>query len=140
MGHETEDPRITNLSNPLTDRESFAREYLNPRRVRTIREWKKGMARREYSHFLNYRAPVSADGYKESPHRYGGQGMHGRSYRRSSVRRWAENEMRRKGWGEALSQKKASIRKKWGLHEGVYLPPNRPRKVGIEPFYTGMFT
>lgn len=138
MGPKPEDARISDLTSVLTEKSAFARPYAPPLRIYDVTRWKRRMAQKEYSDWLNESAPVgSADAYKESAGLYGGRGKP-----RPTLRKWTEGEMRRHGYGEALSQKKATIRKRWGLNAGISIPPMNPGTVALEPApntYRGIF-
>lgn len=112
------------------------RKYATPDRVRTVNRWKKQRATQEYADYLNRECPVgSADAFKESGIRNGGN--HPTS--RRNLLKWIENAARKNGWGKTLSDKRASIRQRWGLPQWHDLGPRKYHGARIEPFYTGMF-
>lgn len=113
-------------------------QYAPPSRLRTVERWLQEQACHEYALYVDRRLPVgSADGWKESASPYGKRDVG--SYRRRNVLRWVENEARKTEYAEALSQKKATLRKRWGLYEWQDITPKKRWDSKIEPRYTGMF-
>lgn len=73
---------------------------------RAFARWRQAEANREWQRYVDRRLPTcSVDGYKDVPHRK--QSLHG----------YGVDQARKKGWGDAIRQKKASLRKKWRLAE-----------------------
>lgn len=112
------------------------RMYGTPRRKTLLDRWRREQAVHQYAVWLDRKCPVgSADGFKESPHRWGA--LHGDG----NYQLWAQNEARKRGWGEVISQKKASIRKRWGLRSHWDIHPRKKWNSGIEypDTYSGIF-
>jgi hypothetical protein len=73
---------------------------------RAFRRWRQKQANKEWKRYVDRRLPTySVDGYKDNPHR------------KQSLHAYGVDQARKKGWGDAISQKKASLRKKWRLSE-----------------------
>jgi len=64
-------------------------------------QWRRRQAQKQYARYV--RQHSSADAYKDDPHRS------------LSPSEFAEDRLRATGRGEALSQKKASIKRRWAL-------------------------
>lgn len=79
--------------------------------------WRKARAKREYKYYLNHLPALSADMYKESRSRFYYHGREGRRRGRYPFYKWAHYELIGDDqWGDALSQKRASIRHRWHLN------------------------
>lgn len=73
---------------------------------RVFTRWRQEQANREWRRYVDRRLPTySVDGYKDNPHR------------KQSLHEHGVNQARKQGWGDAIRQKKASLRKKWRLRE-----------------------
>jgi len=87
----------------------YQKQHILERRIpkaqrRKFESWRQEQANREWKRYVDRRLPTySVDGYKDDPHR------------KLSLHAYGVNQARKKGWGDAISQKKASLRKRWRL-------------------------
>lgn len=73
---------------------------------RVFSRWRQEQANREWRQYVDRRLPTySVDGYKDISHR------------KQTLHEYGVDRARKQGWGDALRQKKASLRKKWRLSE-----------------------
>lgn len=84
-----------------------------------VEQWKRQMASKEYAYYINHYNIGSADSYKEDLGRLGGYYGKGKSLL------WGENRMKKLGHSDSISQKKATIRKKYDMESYQDLNPHR---------------